>query len=76
MEVGRFLNADDVNYQGSKAISTNLFTFCLNNPVNDTDINGNIPTVLLGAVFSALVAYVLYWLEWKFGYKFRMAKTL
>ena len=69
VEVGRFLNADDVNYQGNQALSTNLFTYCLNNPVKDADVNGNVSRILLGAVFSALVAYVLYWVEWYLGYR-------
>ena len=69
VEVGRFLNADDVNYQGNQALSTNLFTYCLNNPVKDADVNGNVSRILLGTVFSALVAYVLYWVEWYLGYR-------
>ena len=40
-EVGRFLNADDVNYQGSEALGSNLFTYCENEPVNCVDMDGH-----------------------------------
>ena len=40
MEVGRFLNADDVHYLGEEGISCNLFTYCENTPVNSADPDG------------------------------------
>lgn len=61
------MNADDVEYQGNKGISTNLYTYCLNNPVNDCDTGGNLPAEIVGTVFSALVAHVCDWAEWKLG---------
>ena len=41
-EVGRFINADDVDYLGAsgKPISYNLFAYCENNPVNNSDPGG------------------------------------
>ena len=41
--VGRFINADDVNYLGTEnnTLSSNLFTYCINNPTNRLDENGN-----------------------------------
>ena len=40
VEVGRFLNADDVHYLGEAGISCNLFTYCENSPVNRIDSDG------------------------------------
>ena len=42
-EVGRWINPDDVECLGTEGelISYNLFAYCLNNPVNRTDMNGN-----------------------------------
>ena len=41
-EVGRFINADDVDYLGAsgKPLSYNLFAYCENNPVNNSDESG------------------------------------
>ena len=43
-EVGRFINADDIDYLGADdgLLSYNLFAYCLNNPVNRTDEGGNL----------------------------------
>ncbi len=42
-EIGRFINADDAEYLGADGslLSYNLFAYCLNNPVNRVDVNGN-----------------------------------
>ena len=42
-EIGRWISADDTEYLGAEGelLSYNLFAYCLNNPVNRTDINGN-----------------------------------
>ena len=42
-EIGRFINADDIDYLGADGspLSYNLFAYCLNNPVNRFDVNGN-----------------------------------
>ena len=42
-EFGRFINADDIDYLGAdgSSLSYNLFAYCLNNPVNRFDVNGN-----------------------------------
>lgn len=43
-ETGRFLNADDVDFIGASGtlLSYNAFTYCGNNPINDTDPMGNV----------------------------------
>ena len=42
-EIGRFINADDTDYLGADGspLSYNLFAYCMNNPVNRFDVNGN-----------------------------------
>ena len=59
-EVGRFINADDVDYLGADGsqLSYNLFAYCMNNPVNRFEIDGNwsLPNwakVAIGAVALA-----------------------
>ena len=41
--IRRFINADDIYCLGTEGelLSYNFFAYCLNNPVNRTDINGN-----------------------------------
>ena len=62
-EIGRFINADDIDYLGADGspLSYNLFAYCLNNPVNRFDVNGNwsLPNwakVAIGAVAIAGLA--------------------
>ena len=40
---GRFLNSDDIKYLGTTdcSIGFNLFSYCDNNPVNRSDVNGH-----------------------------------
>ena len=59
-EMGRFINADDIDYLGADGspLSYNLFAYCMNNPVNRFDVNGNwsLPNwakVTIGAVALA-----------------------
>ena len=42
-EIGRFINADDTEYLGAdgSVLSYNLFAYCMNNPVNRFDVDGN-----------------------------------
>lgn len=42
-EIGRFINADDIDYLGADGspLSYNLFAYCMNNPVNRFDDDGN-----------------------------------
>ena len=41
-KMGRFINADDINNLGAEGdvLSHNLYIYCLNNPVNRTDAQG------------------------------------
>jgi hypothetical protein len=41
--MGRFINADDTDYLGANGelLSFNMFAYCMNNPVNRFDSNGN-----------------------------------
>ncbi len=65
-EIGRWINADDTAYLGADGtlLSYNLFAYCLNNPVNRTDINGNwsgwaTAGVIVGAVLCIAAVSVL-----------------
>ena len=42
-EAGRFINADDTDYIGAdgSVLSYNLFAYCMNDPVNRFDVDGN-----------------------------------
>ena len=64
-EVGRWINADDIDCLGVEGefVSYNLFAYCLNNPVNRTDVNGNwsLPNwakVVIGAVATVAAVAV------------------
>ena len=41
-ETGRFLNADDPAYIGDSGIEGNIYAYCGNNAVNDSDLEGNL----------------------------------
>ena len=72
-EVGRFINADDVNVLGmqfNSILKDNLYCYCESNPVNKSDDNGYIATWLVGAAVGAVAGYLLYWAEWKLGIRY------
>ena len=60
-EIGRFLNADDINYLGADGslLSYNLFAYCGNNPVMGYDplghFNFSLKIVATGAIVGALM---------------------
>ena len=45
-EVGRFLQVDPINYENT----TNLYEYCLNNPISYKDSDGQTPTLITGAI--------------------------
>ena len=60
-EIGRFINADDISTLDATQIALNglnLYAYCLNNPVNETDENGYfvlwlfITAILVGAAIG------------------------
>ncbi len=62
-EVGRFINADDVEtaINSNILLSHNLFSYCFNSPVNMSDIYGYIPVwVVYAAAGAALFGGVTY----------------
>ncbi|MBI6871803.1 RHS repeat-associated core domain-containing protein [Clostridium aciditolerans] len=44
-ELGRFINADSLGGKVGELVSHNMFAYCVNNPVNMQDSNGNWPTL-------------------------------
>ena len=63
-ELGRFINADDID--AAEAMKTepgglNLYSYCLNDPVNSSDPDGDLPwwqKILIGVAVIAAVAVV------------------
>ena len=55
--MGRFINADDVQYLGENGdfVNYNLFAYCANNPVKTVDENGKFWHIVIGAVIGAVV---------------------
>jgi len=57
-QIGRFINADGMLDQFGDIQSTNMYTYCANNPVMYTDITGNSP--VLGLLFQFAVSVLCY----------------
>ena len=63
-ELGRFLNADEFTTTGQLFVGNNMFAYCLNNPVNISDINGKLGfgimlgKAALGAAVNVLTTYI------------------
>ncbi|MBE6766102.1 MAG: RHS repeat-associated core domain-containing protein [Ruminococcaceae bacterium] len=59
--VGRFINADDISFLGANGtvLSHNLFSFCVNNPINFTDDSGHFgsPLQWVCAVISGVAGW-------------------
>ncbi len=57
-ETSRFINSDDISTLNVTQIATNglnLFAYCLNNPVNESDENGYFLSWLIGLIVAAVV---------------------
>ena len=57
-ELGRFLNADEAEFVtiDSKPTTTNLFCYCENNPINNTDAFGNIAARIVSAIACGILS--------------------
>ena len=59
-EISRFINADDTEYLGAdgSVLSYNLFAYCMNDPVNRFDVDGNwsLPNWAKIAIGAAAIA--------------------
>ena len=56
--ISRFINADSYGSTGQGFLGTNMFAYCLNNPVNLTDPSGHFG-VAAAIIASAIVAIAL-----------------
>ena len=45
-ETGRFINADELIDNGTGILGYNMYTYCINNPVNMVDVDGNAPAYI------------------------------
>ena len=58
-EVGRFLNADEVDVlttEQNSFIQFNICVYCLNDPINCKDSNGYLATATIGAIVGGAIA--------------------
>ena len=76
-ETGRFINADKAEYSTFETTPTinNLFTYVCNDPVNNTDYDGNlirtiIEKILIGISKGLLAQFFVDTIEWAFKYYF------
>ena len=57
--IGRFINADTYTTTDADGLlSTNLFAYCENNPINRSDPNGEWVHVLVGGLIGAATSYI------------------
>ena len=60
--IGRFINADAtwvLGVEQGNLLEFNLFTYCLNNPVNGTDSEGYFKNFIIGAIVGGVVGAVM-----------------
>ena len=59
-EIGRFINADDVDLLGANGdfASLNLFAYCGNNPVSRADSNGQFWHLVVGGVIGGIIGAI------------------
>ena len=56
-EIGRWINADNrISGVGGEVLGYNMFTYCMNNPVNMSDPSGNWP---IWTIFAVVVAAIV-----------------
>ena len=77
--VGGFINADEIGYLGVNGTipSYNLFAYCENNPVNNSDQIGNFVSKIIAGVIGALIGattYITSYLIEKYCLKIKSAK--
>ena len=59
-EIGRFISPDHIGYmmeQMDRLNGCNLYAYCLNNPVMETDPEGTFISLLIGLVVSAVIGF-------------------
>ena len=54
-ELGRFINADAFASTGQGILGNNMFAYCNNNPVNQSDPNGEVPIEFLGLILLGVI---------------------
>ena len=57
-ETGRFINADGV-LDTRDVSTTNIFSYCANDPVNNVDEDGNLSRIAIGAIAGGIVGGIV-----------------
>ncbi len=60
-EMGRFINADAFTSTGQGLLGNNMFAYCLNNPVNMADLNGQfgiVTAMVFGGCIGVLTQFI------------------
>ena len=55
----RFINADGYIQTGQGVLDKNMFAYCLNNPINKKDVNGNISGLAIAYIASKILIYAI-----------------
>lgn len=54
-EICRFINADNLASTGQGILGTNMFAYCLNNPLPTKDTQGNLAAWIIGGLVGGLI---------------------
>lgn len=58
-QIGRFINADEFASTGQSILGCNMFAYCSNNPINNSDTSGRFwIEALIGAAVSVTTSYI------------------
>ena len=67
--IGRFINFDNTDMISPSrcVLDSNLFAYCTNNPISNSDYSGEISPAIAGALVNGIIEFLLYYLECYLG---------